>query len=162
MSLLKKAPKDVSVTKGWTLTKRDYPPSKLRDATNEEVSNLKKAANACVENIETIIGVKLAYNQESLKRLDDLIDSHWGGMNPPEGFKGEIVVMGAFLGECINGNLGSHWVYDENNKMFGVQHEKVGTAFPFNKVEKRFYIGRTNCLETMYEAFEDALNPVAS
>jgi hypothetical protein len=83
-------------------------------------------------------------------------------MNPPEGFRGEIAVMGAYLGECMVRNLGAHWVYDENNKMFGVEQEKVGTAFPFNKVQKRFHEGRSNCIETMYEAFESEVNRTAS
>jgi hypothetical protein len=145
---LKKEPK------GWTCTKRGFPPAKLRMATEKEVESLRNAAEKCVEVIERAIGIRLDYSQESLSKLDDLIEVHWAGMDPPEGFKGEIVVMGAFLGECINRNFGSHWVFDESNQWFGVEKEDVATVSPFNKVEKRFYEGRSHCLETLYEFFE--------
>jgi hypothetical protein len=63
--------------KGWTTTKRDFPPAKIRPVTEEEVKGLRMATAKCVEVIEQIIGVRLNYDQASLAKLDDLIDTHW-------------------------------------------------------------------------------------
>jgi len=78
--------------------------------------------------------IDLRHNEESLVYLDGYIERNKSRLTTHVGL---VNLIGSFLGECLIVGYGGQWV--EDPKMgWGVRVANEITAFPFNKVEKRF------------------------
>jgi len=76
----------------------------------------------------------LQHDEESLIYLDGYIERNKAVLTKHEGL---VNLIGAFLGECLIARYGGEWV-DDPKMGWGVKIANELTAFPFNKVEKRF------------------------
>lgn len=80
------------------------------------------------------LDVHLKHDTESVRYLDGYIERNRGVIHQPEGI---VNLIGSFLGECMIANYGGRWV-EHPEAGWGVQFDTGFTAFPFNKVGKRF------------------------
>lgn len=78
--------------------------------------------------------IELRYDEESLVYLDGYIERNKSVLTKHEGL---VNLIGSFLGECLIASYDGEWV-DDPKMGWGVKIANELTAFPFNKVKKRF------------------------
>lgn len=121
------------------------PPAEALDP-NDPASVMAHSADAFIRSAEAWGVDWLDYSGESVMRLDGLIDEWWP--RPRKGTHESMVpTIGAYVGEVLIRTTGAHWVSDDAE---GYGIELVGTAYPLNKVAKRFERGRDHSIGQFY------------
>jgi hypothetical protein len=106
-----------------------------------------------IDTTQKTMGVDLSFNEESILKLDDLIQQAWPEQ-PPVELGNVVLLFGSFLGEAIIETLGGNWVETENG--WGI---KVGdaTMMVFTKVKKRLLNGEEDSISYYYQSFKGML-----
>lgn len=97
------------------------------------------------------------YNAESVKFVEQSIESTKASSLPPEEWPGLINALGAFLGRCIIRNYGGSWQTDKNSEpcvVFNEQHQ----VFPLSEVAKQFANGPEYSVYSFYTAIPTVFN----
>ena len=107
-----------------------------------------------IDTAKQSFDVDLKYDEESVLKLDDIIQSAWPE-KPPVQIDSVILVFGSFLGEAIKHTLGGEWVRTEQG--WGV---KIGeaTLMVFTKVKKRLLNGMEDSISYYYQSTKMMLN----
>lgn len=95
------------------------------------------------------MGVYLSFDEESILKLDNLIQEAWPNQPPAQiDIDNVILLFGSFLGEAIIQTLGGKWVNTEQG--WGV---KIGdaTLMVFTKVKKRLLHGMEDSIFYYYQ-----------
>ena len=106
-------------------------------------AKMVNAADIFVENMSYAGVTWLEVSPDSVLRLDDLIDQFWPPGARPDDYQSMIPVIGAYVGEVLIRETGATWV--EGPHGIGVTL-RGQSAFPLNKVAKRFDQGRNHSI----------------
>lgn len=98
------------------------------------------------------------YSEETIKRIDEyVIPIMKMNLNKELEYK-NCIVLGIYLGECINRKYGSFWVYNDGEKEDIYNHhiawDENNRSFPIQKVFKRFKNGEEDSLVVYYRLCE--------
>ncbi len=119
-----------------------------------EQNQFSRYAQMHIDTAKQSFDVDLKYDEESVLKLDDIIQSAWPE-KPPVQIDSVILVFGSFLGEAIKHTLGGEWVRTEQG--WGV---KIGeaTLMVFTKVKKRLLNGMEDSISYYYQSTKMMLN----
>jgi hypothetical protein len=142
-----------------SVTPGEKRPPQRRSGTPPEdfLQRIPDIADQHVETVRNIFGEELDYSEESIEKLDEIINKGWSGRTPAM-LEPTVVAFGAYLGEAIRRNIGGEWGFAENE---GYYLDKVGEKakiFPIAKVTKRFKNGEEDSLGFYYQAIKDTLS----
>jgi len=106
-----------------------------------------------IDTARQSFSVDLKYDEESILKLDDMIQSAWPE-KPPVQIDNVILLFGSFLGEAIRHTLGGEWVKKEQG--WGI---KIGdaTLMVFTKIKKRLLNGMENSISYYYQSTKGML-----
>jgi hypothetical protein len=92
----------------------------------------------------------LDFSEESIGRLDELIDDFWGEGGPSkDNFDTMVWVFGCYIAAVVENNFKGHWYKEESGEV-NFEPEISEIAFnPFNWVAKKFEL--KDSLEAKYE-----------
>ncbi len=123
------------------------------------MSQFSDFAKQHIDITKQTFGIDLGFDEESIKKQDELIQQGWKGALP-ENLQGPLTLFGCYLGEAIIHNLGGTWIEHEGNWMVEISG-KDGTkmkANVFRKVENRFRNGDEDSIYYFYQMLKKTLN----
>jgi len=100
-----------------------------------------------IDTTEKIFGVKLAFDKDSVLKLDELIKQAWPD-KPPQQIDQVIILFGSYLGEAIRLTLGGEWAEREGQWFIKFGDADINV---FNKVHKRLLNGEEDSLGYFYQ-----------
>jgi hypothetical protein len=112
-----------------------------------EQNQFSQYAQIHINTTKKAFGVDLDFNEESILKLDEIIEQAWPDQ-PPVMIDNTIALFGSFLGEAIRRVLGGEWV--ENDGGWGVKIGD-GTLMVFVKVKKRLLNGLEDSISYYYQ-----------
>ncbi len=120
-----------------------------QEINTDPTTDFHAYAESCIDIVSQVFGENLAYDEESIRKLDSIIDEGW--VTPTEVDETTIDSFGAFLGEATIAVNGGKWVETKNGwvvELNGIQFQ------PFNLVEQRFTQGGSNPIILGYFMFQ--------
>jgi hypothetical protein len=95
----------------------------------------------------------LKFDEESILKLDDLIQSAWPEQ-PPATLDNVILLFGSFLGEAIKHALGGDWMKTDQGWCI-----KIGDAeiMVFTKIKKRLLNGMEDSIGYYFQSIKKML-----
>jgi len=114
----------------------------------EDSDSMRHVADIFVAAVRASGECGLDYTPESVFRLDDLIDKFWGPKPEHATYEAMVPAIGAYLGEVLVDATAAQWVRTPDGQM-AVQLGAI-SAFPMNKVGKRFDRGREHSITQFY------------
>jgi hypothetical protein len=83
---------------------------------------------------------QLDLSEESIARLDDMIDDFWGEGGPAEeNFHAMVWAFGCYIGAVVTRHFKGEWFKDETTGEVTFESDTSGVGFnPFNWVAKKF------------------------
>ena len=113
-------------------------------------------ANTLIATASETLGVRLAFDSDSVKWLDGYIQRIRSGIDESQ-IQGLSNTIGAFLGECIIANYGGSWRQSEDGS-WGVFFDDKNIVFPFAKAYKQLSSGEDDSIFSMYEVIPVVFN----
>lgn len=107
-----------------------------------------------IETTEKIFGLKLDFDEESILKLDELIQKGWPD-GPPNQIDNVIILFGSFLGEAIKNTLGGDWAEDQGQWFIKLGDAQINV---FNKVKKRLLNGEEDSISYFFHSLKDLRN----
>lgn len=140
-----------SASSGHSATANPVPTEGQANMTSPEdfISAIPGIADDHIKRCGEIFKENVDYSEESIMRIDDLINKGWPD-GPPAMLETTVITFGSYLGEAIRKNLGGQWGYSEEEGYF---LENVGgraKIFPFAKMAKRFTQGEDESISFYY------------
>jgi hypothetical protein len=96
---------------------------------------IRRNAELVIEQMQSLLGVVLSYDEESVAWLDSYIARIRADLSPEETDK-LVSVLGSFFGECIRRRFGGEWKLTEGR--WSIEFGPGNAVFPFAKVGKHF------------------------
>ncbi len=122
-----------------------------RTSPEDFIASIPGLAEDHVKRCRDIFNEELDYSEESMKRIDAIINKGWPN-GPPVMLEPTAVAFGAYVGEAIKRNLGGNWGYSEEEGYFLENVGGKAKVFPFAKVVKRFKEGEGDSIGFYYAA----------
>ncbi|WP_188150886.1 hypothetical protein [Teredinibacter waterburyi] len=131
----------------------------FEELSSEDLGDLHRYAEQTVSMMRKNIGDDFGYNEDSIKKLSDVIDRE--GPTYSDQAKNVLpTVWGAFLGEAIIRKYGGKWVKYENS--YGVLIEERSLWFPLEKVMKHIENGKEDSIYALYLVAGNDIRPDAA
>ncbi len=145
--------------KGYSIFREFFPNNVdapiVESSEVENTFNPTVYADTCIKIVKEVFDVELEYNEDSIMKLDSIIDEGWPTY-PADVEETTILSFGAFLGEAIIASLGAEWVETEDG--WGVEVQNMAAEniilLPYALVEKRFEEGRLGSISLAYKIFK--------
>jgi hypothetical protein len=99
-----------------------------------------------MDTTERIFGIKLDFDEDSILKLDGLIQQSWPD-EPPKMIDSVIILFGSFLGEAIKNTLGGEWAELDGQWFIRLSDAQINV---FNKVKKRLLNGEEDSISYFY------------
>jgi len=141
---------------GWQYVQSAFGIAMLQPISDQQLEVIRQSAQACIDAVKASMNVSLAYDEESIRAIDKLIQKAWPGRPPAENVAMRIQTWGSFLGEAMCKALGARWVSTEHGPGVAMGHM---VAHPFAKVEKRFNTGMLESVSYFYKTFKQRSTP---
>lgn len=93
------------------------------------------------------MGVRLSYDEESLKWVDDFL-SRTREEYSEEQREQLTAMVGAYLGECVVKSFGGAWELDEYG--WAVHFDEANAVYPFSKTWKHLENGPEDSIYSLY------------
>jgi hypothetical protein len=95
---------------------------------------------------------KFDFSEDSVKRLDDFVDTLWPKPPSEEELDSLTKLMGAYLGEVMIRTVGGEWRWTDERRV-PVLANGTTSAFVLDKVYRRQTVGPTESLTAFYDAY---------
>jgi hypothetical protein len=118
-----------------------------------EPAQFQQFAQIHIATAKQSFDINLKYDEESILKLDGLIDSAWLDKLPTE-LDSIILLFGSFLGEAIRHTLGGVWVEAEQG--WGLRVGEA-TIMVFTKIKKRLLNGAEDSISYYYQSTKGML-----
>lgn len=113
----------------------------------DDTKILRETADSFIASAAESMGVNLAYDEESLKWVDDFL-SRTREEYSEEQRERLAAMVGSYLGECIIKNLGGAWDLDEYG--WAVYFDEENAVYPFSKTWKHLENGPDDSIYSLY------------
>ncbi len=134
----------------WSIyTKNDVLRDRSWKTTDKEISqNIDHYVDAFIKTFEERKNfAKMDFSPESLKVIDRLIKTTWGGGSPSEeGMQNCILLFGGYVGRVLENNFEGRWRHDGSESVYMVLDDDKTVAFafqPFTWAMKRLVEGES-------------------
>ncbi len=98
--------------------------------------------------IERQFNLKLQYDEEGVRWLDEFMDFHHKNQSLSEAL---LLAAGSYFGECIRDIFGGEWVLVEGLDQWAVKLSVVFSVFPLNKISKHYESGAGDSIYGMLQ-----------
>ena len=110
---------------------------------------MQRAAAVFAKSINDQVDGTLDYSEESIPRLDDVIDQAWPKGPGEDTVRYTLPPIAAYVGEVVIRNIGGRWVIEDHYGVPAIEFRDQ-VAIPINRVGKRLMEGREWNLTTFY------------
>ncbi len=127
--------------------------SRMSPMLEGEEEWIKEQSRNFIKGMKKTFGTKMGLDEDSLERLDDIIEDGWGGKIPEE-LDLVVASFGSYMGEALKAVHGGEWKVDPEFGERGVVISDKVAVFPFSKIEKRFKNGKGDSISMLLRIIE--------
>jgi hypothetical protein len=100
-------------------------------------------------------GITLDFSEESVRRLDAVIDDFWPKGTDEDTLSVIVPTMAGYIGEVMIRNIGGKWVDDKKYHQPAIENHGA-RVYPISEVGDRFRYGIDQSLGAFYAATKEA------
>lgn len=130
--------------------------SRMSPMLEGEEEWIKEQSRDFIKGMKKTFGTKMGLDEDSLEKLDDLIEDGWAGKTP-EHLDLVVASFGSYMGEALKAVHGGAWKVDPDSGERAVVISNKVAVFPFSKIEKRFRNGKEDSISMLLRLIERGL-----
>ncbi len=127
----------------------------------QALQEIKARADLHIKNVKEAFGIALNYDEQSIFRLDDIIEHGWLGAQPAN-LKVVVELFGCYFGQVLTVVLGGKWKFSPEHKGWLIEliasDGTIARANIFSKIAKRFKNGQVDSLSYYYQMMKKGMS----